>query len=367
MKIKKAFLLISLLCILATLLISRENVQAEFELTFIAIINNFLKNPSASIYKDSLSQIPGRLQDNPTFTKPDSEIRNQLDAWFDSTNTDALIFFRDDSIVYERYSLGSDSGRNVNGMSLQKVITALLIGIAIDEKLIKSEKDHIKNYIKSDLPTYARDLTFHNLLTHTSGIESSFSNLNQTLSGKELNVDEKPLKFKETRTFKYDNMNYHLLSSILKNIYNLPLNQIIEKKIWGPLQLDKAYIQNSAGYCCVFATARSWLSIGKLFIDPNQRIISSEWLQKMISSPVDTDKFYVQATNAFYSNKYGYHIYSGLAEYPNTFWMEGVGLQLLIINPIEKSITVRLGDMPTFFSRQNIKSDNLLINQLLSI
>ena len=218
MKIKKVLLAISLLCILATLLISRENVQAEFELTFISIINNFLKSPSGFIYKDSLSQISGRLQDNSAFTKLDSASRNQLDAWFDSTNTDALIFFRKDSIIYERYSLGSDSGRNVNGMSLQKVITALLIGIAIDEKLIKSEKDYIKNYIKLELPTYARDLTFHNLLTHTSGIESSFSNLNQTMSGKELNFDEKPLKFKETRKFKYDNMNYHLPSSILKNI-----------------------------------------------------------------------------------------------------------------------------------------------------
>ncbi len=367
MKIKKAFLSISLLCILATLLISRENVQAEFELTFISIINNFLKSPSTFIYRDSLSQISGRLQDNSAFTKPNSEIHNQLDAWFDSTNTDALIFFRDDSIIYERYSQGSDSGRNVNGMSLQKVITALLIGIAIDEKLIKSEKDYIKNYIKLEFPTYSHDLTFHNLLTHTSGIESSFSNLKQTLSGKELNFDEKPLKFKENRKFKYDNMNYHLLSSILRNVYNLPLNQIIENKIWGPLQLDKAYIQNSAGYCCVFATARSWLSIGKLFIEPNQRIVNPKWLRKMISSAVDTDKFYVQATNTFFGNKYGYHVYSGLSEYPKMLWMEGVGLQLLLINPIEKSIIVRLGDIPTFLSRQKIKSNNLLINQLLTI
>jgi len=367
MKSKKALFSISLLCILTALLISQESTQAEFELTLNSIINNFLKNPSESIYGDSLSQISGRVQDETALLKSEIAIRNQLDAWFNSTNTDALIFYRDDSIIYERYSQRSDSGRNVNGMSLQKVITALLIGIAIEEKLIKSETDYIREYVKLELPTYARDLTFHNLLTHTSGIESSFSNLNQTLSGKELNFDENPLKFTETRKFKYDNMNYYLLSSILKNVYNLPLNKIIKKNIWGPLQLDKAHIQNSSGYCCLFATARSWLSIGKLFIDPNQPIINPEWLGKMINSSINTGKFYVQATNTFYGNKYGYHIYSGLAEYPNIFWMEGVGLQLLIINPIEKSIIVRLGDMPTFLSRQKIKRDNLLIHQLLSI
>ena len=87
----------------------------------------------------------------------------------------------------------------------------------------------------------------------------------------------------------------------------------------------------------------------------------------MISSAVDTDKFYVQATNTFFGNKYGYHVYSGLSEYPKMLWMEGVGLQLLIINPVEKSIIVRLGDIPTFLSRQKIKSNNLLINQLLTI
>ncbi len=296
-----------------------------------------------------------------------SEYSDPLDAWFERSQTEALLVQKKGQIVYERYSEDADRGKNINGMSMAKNIIALMIGIAIDEGKIQSENDSVSHYIPEIDSPAGRELTIRDLLRHTSGIQSTSTDLSSTLKGKELVTPLSKISFNGDRGFRYDNINYHLLNLILTEIYQQPLNHLIEEKLWHPLQLEDAAIINSTGYCCLFATARSWLGIGNLYLRQSNTIVPHHWIEKMINDRVTPERFFVQATGESVGNSYGYHIYSGLPTLPETFWIEGMGLQLIMINPNTQTVIVRLGGIPSKFNITSNRSDATLIEPLLKV
>lgn len=292
---------------------------------------------------------------------------DSLDTWFDRSETQALIVQKKGHIVYQRYSPDADDGRAINAMSMTKAIVAILIGVAIDEGLINSENDSLSQYLPQITQRPEDPVTLRDLLRHTSGIETAFEDVRATLKGNPLITPLSEISFNGDRSFRYDNINYHLLSLVLKSIYKKPLNQLIDDKLWQPLKLETASVINTAGYCCMFATARSWLEIGSLFLNPKNQIVSAGWLEKMVQDSVIPEWFFVQATGKSIGNTYGYHIYGGLPNSPEVFWIEGMGLQLVMINPQTQTLIVRLGGIPSVLDAFSNRHDDSIIAPLLNI
>lgn len=288
-----------------------------------------------------------------------------LNAWFDRSQTQALIVQKKGRIIYQRYSVDADDGRNINAMSMTKTIVAILIGVAVDEGLINSEKDSVSLYLPQIQQHPTHPVTLRDLLRHTSGIQSTSEDLRATLGGNPLITPLSEISFKGDRSFHYDNINYHLLSLALASVYKKPLNRLIEEKLWYPLNLEKAAIINTAGYCCLFATATSWLEIGNLFLNPTNGVVSSHWIKKMVNDTLIPEYFFVQATGKSASNTYGYHLYGGFPELPEVFWIEGMGLQLVMINPQTQTIIVRLGGIPSALNVFSNRYDSSIIAPLI--
>ena len=332
-----------------------------------AHLNDLMKSPN-SFLLSTPTTISGRTrEEQEEFFKKNTLGDDSLDTWFDRSQTQALIVQKKGRIVYERYSPDTDDGRNINAMSMTKTIVAILIGVAIDDGFINSEKDSISRYLPEIVQQPENPVTLRDLLRHTSGIKSASIDIRATLKGNPLVTPLSEISFGGDRLFRYDNMNYHLLSLVLRNIYKKPLNQLIADKIWHPLKLEEASVINTTGYCCVFATARSWLEIGNLFLNPKIQIVSASWLKKMVEDSVIPEWFYVQATGKSVSNSYGYHIYGGLPNSPEVFWVEGMGLQLVMINPQTQTVIVRLGGIPSVLNVFSNRHDNSIIEPLLNI
>ena len=332
-----------------------------------AHLNDLMKSPN-SFLLSTPTTISGRTrEEQEEFFKKNTLADDSLDTWFDRSQTQALIVQKKGRIVYERYSPDTDDGRNINAMSMTKTIVAILIGVAIDDGFINSEKDSISRYLPEIVQRPENPVTLRDLLRHTSGIKSASIDIRATLKGNPLITPLSEISFDGDRLFRYDNMNYHLLSLVLRNIYKKPLNQLIADKIWHPLKLEEASVINTTGYCCVFATARSWLEIGNLFLNPKIQIVSASWLKKMVEDSVIPEWFYVQATGKSVSNSYGYHIYGGLPNSPEVFWVEGMGLQLVMINPQTQTVIVRLGGIPSVLNVFSNRHDNSIIEPLLNI
>ena len=332
-----------------------------------AHLNDLMKSPN-SFLLSTPTTISGRTrEEQEEFFKKNTLADDSLDTWFDRSQTQALIVQKKGRIVYERYSPDTDDGRNINAMSMTKTIVAILIGVAIDDGFINSEKDSISRYLPEIVQQPENPVTLRDLLRHTSGIKSASIDIRATLKGNPLVTPLSEISFDGDRLFRYDNMNYHLLSLVLRNIYKKPLNQLIADKIWHPLKLEEASVINTTGYCCVFATARSWLEIGNLFLNPKIQIVSASWLKKMVEDSVIPEWFYVQATGKSVSNSYGYHIYGGLPNSPEVFWVEGMGLQLVMINPQTQTVIVRLGGIPSVLNVFSNRHDDSVIAPLLNV
>jgi CubicO group peptidase (beta-lactamase class C family) len=330
-------------------------------------MNDLLSSPDSSFLSEPTKISSGDGEPKVTATVDSLNINEDIDSWFDRSQTKALLVQKDGAIVYQRYSPDADFGRNINGLSMAKNILAMLIGIAIDEGKIKSEYDLISQYIPELDNESAVDINIRDLLRHTSGITSTLRDLRSTMDGKWLERDLSEITFKKDAPFKYDNINYYLLNILLQNLYQKPLSKILEAKIWKPLGLSEASIINTTGYCCLFASANAWLAIGNLYLDNNQKIVSPNWIKKMTEDTVTPEWFFVQATGKSTTNSYGYHVYSGLSVLPEIFWLEGMGLQLILINPENNTIIVRLGGIPSKFSLQSNRHDDSLIEPLLKI
>ena len=85
----------------------------------------------------------------------------------------------------------------------------------------------------------------------------------------------------------------------------------------------------------------------------------------MVQDALLPKSFYVQATEKSVGNSYGYHIYSGFSNLPEIFWIEGLGLQVIMINPKTQTIVVRLGGIPTGLNLKSNRSDSSIIAPLL--
>lgn len=295
----------------------------------------------------------------------------KLTQWIKTSQTKALIIWQDGKILHETYAPGFEQGLAINGLSMAKTVTALLIGIAIDEGLITSEQESILTYLPELKLAEGDEITIRNLLRQESGMHDFFPNVWSTLQGTSLDNELYELNFKDDKKFQYSNVNYHLLALILKRVYKKELNEIISEKLWLPLQLQQAKVIESTGYCCIFAHARSWLAIAELILNDGvfegSQFVSKAWLDKMRYDRAEPEWFIVQLTSKGEKNNYAYHIFSGLADYPNLYWSEGMGLQLMLIDPINKIIVVRLGDIPTAFKSNTNRWDKNLGEGLLEI
>ena len=343
----------------------KSDLQDWLTLEYNSHINELMTSPNNYLMSEPEPIIGKSTNSSQIITNEINDENSMLDIWFDRSQTKALIVQRQGKIVYERYEGDVKQGLNVNGMSMAKSVIAILIGIAIDDELINSEKDPISIYLPELTSSKYNRVEIRDLLRHTSGIQSSNRDLQDTLNNKLLNLSTRDLLFSDDKSFSYDNMNYHLLMLILQRLYQKPINEIIEAKVWQSLRLEDASIVTSSGYCCLFATAKSWLAIGNLFLNPNNTIVSKTWLDKMVQDALLPKSFYVQATEKSVGNSYGYHIYSGFSNLPEIFWIEGLGLQVIMINPKTQTIVVRLGGIPTGLNLKSNRSDSSIIAPLL--
>ncbi len=347
----------------------KQNIADGLRMEANALINELLTEPD-SFLLSGFNSING-FKEPIHFGFEHVSVDEKIEKWIVKSDTEALLIYKEGRILYETYSPESDRGRSINGMSMVKNIIAILIGIAIDEGRILSKHDDVRLYLPEVNLKDGETLSIRDLLNHKSGIKENPFSIYSTLKGQTLEEGIAAFVFASDREFSYKNTNYHILSLVLTRIYQKPLSKIIEEKLWQPLQLSEGRIIDSAGYCCLFATARSWLALGQLYLDEGRykatQIVSNEWIDNMLTDKEYPDRFFVQATGRTVGNSYGYHIYHGLQGHPGYFWIEGMGLQVLLINPEAKIIIVRLGGIPAWYRSTSNRSDQHLLADLLKV
>ena len=260
----------------------------------------------------------------------------------------SFLIIQDDTIRFEYYGEQTSEMDVHPSYSIAKSFTSALIGIAIEDGLIKNEKDLVIDYLP-ELEAVAPEfetLQIEHLLNHTSGIEYSLVLDALIYYGNNTYKAFERIKFNyPPGTFQhYLNINVHLLGAILVKVTKKPLHSYLQEKIWKPLGMESDGIwltgqKDSLGkaFCCIGATARDYAKFGKLFLDQGnwqgKQIISPEWYQKSITR--DTSE------GSSFNYNYCWHI--GLKEYGD-FMAIGLYKQHIYINQKKKLIMVTLNN-----------------------
>jgi len=292
-----------------------------------------------------------------------SAVLDTISNYAEAQNSSALLVLHKNELQYEKYWRGNTKSSTTNSMSMAKTIISFLIGIAIEEGKIKSEKEIAAAYITEWAYDDREMITIEDLLLMQSGLRNNddtgniFSDLVEMYLGDDVQntAIEVPLEKPPATVFEYNNVNTQILAIILERATGQSIESYTSEKLWNPLGAAEAgwWLDQDEGmpkaFCCFFAQAEDWMLLGQLILQNGnwngQQIISEKWLQKML----------VQST---FQKDYGYHIWLNYEEggrreknrtapfLAKNYGIDGANKQHVFIVPDYDLVIVRIGEKP---------------------
>ena len=280
-----------------------------------------------------------------------------------NTEIHSLLIVRDGKLAFEWYGAGRDlpwgkmlgeyrydANTRHDVRSISKSVVGLLIGIAVDQKLIRSIDDSIFDY----LPQYAdlrtpekQQVRIVDLLTMTSGFVANeavpYENAENTERLIAQSADpyrivlERKLLSRPGSDWVYNGGNTMLLSAILQGVSGKTLVEFATEKLFQPLRIEnfewiglKASGQTAA-YGSLRLIPRDLAKSGQLVLDGGlwngRRIVSRDWIEEATRPRFD----------GWFPDRYGYQWWVGNSETATkrVDWIAGVGIggQRLYIVP----------------------------------
>ena len=275
---------------------------------------------------------------SPNSIKVNGKVINSLKKHIEKSGTLGFIIIKNDSILCEEYFNGHNKESISGSFSMAKSIVSLLIGCAIDDGYINSEKDLITKYLPELSKNGFDDITIEHLLQMTSGIKFwenywfPYAHAGNFYYGRDLWKKTKNLKkkFKSGTNFDYRSGDTQILGFILtKAIKDMTLSKYLENKIWKPLGMENnaSWLIDSKGmeraFVGINASALDFAKIGRLVLNNGnwngQQIVSKKWIKKSFAkdtlnaSPINYQyQWYLKngGEKGIYANGYrGQYIY----------------------------------------------------------
>lgn len=292
------------------------------------------------------------------------KVKNFNDFLSDSGTT-GFIIIRDDKVIYEEYFNGYKRDSLNTSFSMAKSIDSLLIGCAIDDGFINSEKDSISIYIEEFKGTDFEEITIEDLLKMNAGIQYEEGMLWMGDDAKTYYMpDLRKLALEGTKVLeepnnKFHYNNYHplLLGIILERATNMHVADYFSERIWSKLgaEFDASWSLDSekSGFekmeSGINATSIDFAKLGRLVINMgmwnDDRLIAEEWIKKSTVVEDNEDIYYDKGPwLEKYNLNYKYMWYSqknskGTLDY----FAAGKYGQFLYISPENNMIIVRNG------------------------
>ena len=361
----------------------------------------------------------------------------------DGAYTQAAIVIKDNKLVYEKYRgikakeisdssnliaisnsvLGAnftsdvtDKSTQATSWSMAKSITSVLIGIAVEQKYIKSIDDLVSDYLdewqKTDSDAKAKDntsssqknrskITIRNLLNMRSGLQVvclkdqtlAYCNPSEpeALAGDNAvifadNQGDKCLKrplviHKEGEAdiskFVYSNCDSLLLGMILEQATGKDLDRFAETELFSKIGVkatdwwrDSSSIPvggRNLAYCCFDATPRDFAKFGQLIVDNGQwggkQIVPKWYIEEIKKSAKVNDD------SGSYKTSYGLQFWSMFDKQDVNsvvFYAHGMGDQIILMDFDNKMVVVRSGLYQPALNQSDKKIVNVSVESGIS-
>ncbi len=296
----------------------------------------------------------------------DGETRT-LAQYLEATNSLGLAVIHDGVIVHEQYLNGADEMSRPTSWSVAKSFVATLIAMAMEEGRIDSLDQLAQEFAPQFEGSAFGETSLRHLLMMSTGIDfiedydDPDSDVGVLFADPFVwgsDIDESLLQF-ERRTEAGTELDYissasHVLSAVLRGIYDQPLHEIVQAKIWGPLGMesDAYWNQNvmgedgiALGYCCLNARPVDFARLGLLYLNDGvwngERLLPEGWVEMATHANAP----FQEADATYPLRGYGLHFW-----FPETdrdeFFAAGIYGQYIWVDPSRNLVISRFAADP---------------------
>jgi CubicO group peptidase (beta-lactamase class C family) len=267
--------------------------------------------------KAPASSLPRGIVWNHASTKDSQVDRAALDALYSDTEKEqhydlkGIVIVCNGALVSERYFNGDSSTTLHDIRSATKSVTSLLMGIAIDEKIIHSVDDPISLHLPGLPKDGKEEIEIKDLLNMRSGLDADDED--PSTPGNEDRLDESsdwmrsvyavPVKRTPGERYLYCSVNAFLTGAIIENAARTTLDDFASTHLFRPLNIQTFHwrhvpVNRTTGQGNLEITARDGAALGQLMLNDGvvdgRRIISHDWVTKSLASQVpisDSDPY----------------------------------------------------------------------------
>ncbi len=291
-----------------------------------------------------------------------------IDAFLEKTVTTGLVVVKNDTIVFERYAHGNTKDSKATSMSVSKSFTSALVGIALEDGLIKSIDDPIDRYVPALKDSGYAGVSIKHLLQMSSGVDFSEVYDDQTSDiilmmgqlggGKSIVEYAAALKSKDTpgSKFNYASIDTNVLGLLLEQVTGMSPADYLEQKIWSKIGMesDATWATDNHGNVLAFAwlnvTARDFAKFGRLYLNEgrwgNEQIVPDAWVKESVipgAAYLKLTDHYVPGWDIGY--QYQWWVPAGDE---GEFTAIGVWGQYIYVNPARNLVIVKTSVDPDF-------------------
>ena len=241
---------------------------------------------------------------------PDT-LSNLIHAIRTRTNPDfrGLVVIKDDQLVVEEYFNTFWRDNIVDIRSAGKSITALLMGIAIDQGLVKDVNQSVydffpKHKVHIPLTEAHRNITIKHLLMMSSGLDADTDNIDSPGNGIHLVGSDDwldialnlPIAFESGSKWVYNDVCAMLTGAIIQQVSGKSLAEFAKEHLFSPLGIEEWYwykgpnnITGAMGN--LYLSTLDFAKIGYVVLNDGkwdgQQIVSASWIDEMLTKHLD--------------------------------------------------------------------------------
>ncbi|PHZ86378.1 serine hydrolase domain-containing protein [Paremcibacter congregatus] len=335
----------------------------EYQASAVRIVRH---KKSGSEHEYPLKSNIGNTVNGVNFQKLKQAVENSFYEPIEESKQDtrAVIVLHRGKIIAEKYAPGFGKESLFYSMSMAKSVVATLIGILVDED--KLNIDDIGLFPEwSDLSDQRKNISLHDLLTMSSGLEfeeveapgTDLTTMVYRSSDMAAFAANKPLIHKPGTYWSYSSGTSNLLAKVYANQFeNLQqAYQFAWDGLFAPADMvstifetDQSNVFDAGG--SLYATARDWARFGQIYLNRGsingKRIISEKWVD-YVSTPVKSAPIGIYG-GQFWLNKGALNDNGEMVRFlekcpSDLYFALGHFDQIVAIVPSKEAVIVRLG------------------------
>ncbi len=293
-------------------------------------------------------------------------------AYGEEADSHALVIFHDGALQLEHYYPGYSATSVSPTQSMHKSVLAMLVGIAIRDGYIASVDDEIGKYLDEWSGDERGKITLRQMLQQASGIDYPTVGLNplegffQLVLGEDIKsvvLNQKILEKPDTR-FDYNSVNPQILGIVLERATGQRYSEYLSSALWKNIGADDARVVldsvdngTARTFCCLGATARSWLILGLLHLSQgrlgDEQLVPQAWMQQIVTPSLGNPNYgFLTWLGTSYEQERSYNQKTSTSVFQSepfaaadVIYFDGFGGSRVYIVPSQGLVIVRTGDI----------------------